>query len=103
MAPGRVACWAPPDGAFPVPLIAWSAAAYAAGLIVGLSADTVGVAATLGGGLALFALALLGLRQTSWAAVLLIASIGVGVGGNAARSDRECMARERLPFRCRTR
>jgi len=36
-------------------------------------------------------------------AVLLVAAIGGGVGGNAARIDRECMARERLPFRCRTR
>jgi predicted membrane metal-binding protein len=44
----------------------------------------------------------LGLRKTAWAAVLLIASIGVGLGGNAARIDRDCMARERLPFKCRT-
>ncbi len=36
-------------------------------------------------------------------AVLLVAAIGVGVGGSAARDDRECMARERLPFRCRAR
>jgi competence protein ComEC len=35
--------------------------------------------------------------------VLLIAAIGLGVGGNAARADRECMARERQPFRCRAR
>lgn len=98
-----MACSSPPAGAYPVPLIAWTAAAYAGGLIAGLSAETVLVAATLGGTLALAALGVLGLRQSSWAAVLLIASIGVGVGGNAARADRECMARERLPFRCRTR
>ncbi|MBI5600845.1 MAG: DNA internalization-related competence protein ComEC/Rec2 [Gemmatimonadetes bacterium] len=98
-----MACCPPPARASPVPLIAWAAAAYAAGLIAGLSADTVDAAAMLGGGVAFASLLLLGLRRTAWAAVLLIASVGVGVGGHAARLDRECMARERLPFRCRTR
>jgi competence protein ComEC len=98
-----VACCSPPARAIPVPLIAWAAAAYAAGLIAGLSADTVVAAAALGGGLAFGALVALGVRHTAWAAVLLVASVGVGVGGHAARIDRECMARERLPFRCRTR
>lgn len=98
-----MACCSPPARASPVPLIAWAAAAYAAGLIAGLSADTVVAAALLGGCVAFASFLVLGLRHAAWAAVLLIASVGVGVGGNAARLDRECMARERLPFRCRTR
>ncbi len=44
----------------------------------------------------------LGLRRPAMGALLLIGALGVGVGGNAARSDRECMARERQPFKCRT-
>ncbi len=92
----------PPTRASPVPLIAWAAAAYAAGLIAGLSVDSVAPAAGAGALLAFAAAIALASRRAALGAVLLIGALGVGVGGNAARLDRECMARERLPFRCRT-
>ncbi|MCX5761051.1 MAG: hypothetical protein NTW72_06025, partial [Gemmatimonadetes bacterium] len=84
-----------------VPLIAWVAATYAAGLIAGLSADAMSSAAGLGALAALGALVGLSLRRATAAALLLIAALGIGLGANAARADRECMARERLPFKCR--
>ncbi|MBI2408052.1 MAG: DNA internalization-related competence protein ComEC/Rec2 [Gemmatimonadetes bacterium] len=85
-----------------IPLIAWAAAAYAAGLIAGLSAESVASAAALGGAVAFSAVLALGLRRASAGAILLIVALGLTVGANAARVDRECMARERQPFRCRT-
>jgi competence protein ComEC len=57
----------------------------------------------VGGGIAFAALAMLLTRHGAAGAILLIAAVGIGVGGNAARADRECMARERQPFRCRAR
>lgn len=77
--------------------------AYAAGLIAGLAGDSTASVALLGGCAGFASAAALLTRRSSAGAVLLVASIGVGVGGHAARTDRECMARERLPFRCRTR
>ncbi|MBW7932491.1 MAG: DNA internalization-related competence protein ComEC/Rec2 [Gemmatimonadaceae bacterium] len=53
--------------------------------------------------LAFAAAAALLTRRAALGAVLLVAAIGVGIGARAARSDRECMARERLPFKCRAR
>ncbi len=93
----------PPTRATSVPLIAWAAAAYAAGLIAGLSSEAVADAAIVGAAVAFAAAVCLALRRASIGSVLLIAALGVGVGGNAARLDRDCMARERLPFRCRVR
>ncbi len=60
-------------------------------------------AALCGGACAFAAAAAFLTRRASTGAVLLIAAIGIGVGGNASRVDRDCMARERAPFRCRTR
>ena len=59
------------------------------------------VAALLGVAMALAAAAALGMRRAAAGGVLLIAAIGVGVGANAARVDRECLARQRTPFLCR--
>jgi len=42
-------------------------------------------------------------RRPTPGAILLILAVGLGVGAEAARVDRECMARERMPFRCRQR
>lgn len=58
-------------------------------------------AALLGTVVAFAALASVAARRHTAGAILLIAAMGIAVGANAARSDRECMARERLPFRCR--
>ncbi len=74
---------------------------YAAGLIAGLSADAVPAAATLGTLVALAALSGFATRRPTAGALLLVAAMGVAIGANAARIDRECMARERMPFRCR--
>ena len=57
----------------------------------------------LGAAVAFAAALSLAASRSTLGAVLLVAALGVGVGGNAARLDRNCMARERLPFRCRTR
>ncbi|MEK7239025.1 MAG: DNA internalization-related competence protein ComEC/Rec2 [Gemmatimonadota bacterium] len=58
-------------------------------------------AAGLGALVAFAALGGVVARRPSGAGMLLIAALGVAVGANAARIDRECMARERLPFKCR--
>jgi len=71
--------------------------------MTGLSADSVAAAAARGALAAAVALVALLTRRPVVGAVLLLAAVGVGVGGNAARVDHECMARERLPFRCRPR
>ncbi len=69
--------------------------------MAGLSADAMSSAAGLGALAALGALVGVSLRRATAAALLLIAALGIGLGANAARADRECMARERLPFKCR--
>lgn len=61
------------------------------------------VAAVAGGALAVGAVGALATRRLALGALLLIAALGVGVGANAARIDRACLARERLPFKCRAR
>lgn len=58
-------------------------------------------AATLGALSALAALIGFLCRRPTLGALLLVAALGAAVGASAARVDRLCMARERLPFRCR--
>lgn len=58
-------------------------------------------AAVPGAVLAFLAAASVLARRPVVGGVLLIAALGVAVGGNAARIDRACMARERAPFKCR--
>jgi competence protein ComEC len=72
-------------------------------LIAGLTTDTVHAAAVPGAAASALAAAAMMRRRAAQGALLLILAVGIAVGARAAAGDRECMARERLPFRCRAR